>query len=108
MERSHRHKVDFHIIHEILDGSLLVARSRSPHIRVEFELDGQLLIRRIPDRLVALVTAQDGCLHIVSYHRPWHPTDGGETGDQTAQPRLLPHILLVTDAHITTVLVPCT
>ncbi len=73
---------------------------------MEFELDGQLLIRRIPDRLVALVTAQDGCLHIVSYHRPWHPTDGGETGDQTAQQRLLAHILLETDEHIATVFEP--
>ena len=106
MEGAARQEVPFHIFDQVLDRALLVPRSRSAHVRVELELHRQLLVGRIPDRLMLLIAPQHGGLHIVGHHRPRHATNGCETGNQAAQQCLLAHILLETDEHEAAVLEP--
>src|SRR5262249_15644965 len=73
---------------------------------MEPELDRQFLVSRIPDGLVGFVTSEYGRFHIVGDHCPRHAVDVSETGDQTAQQRLFPHIVLKTDEHVTPVFKP--
>ena len=75
-------EVAFHKFDEIFDHCLSGSRRWSAGLGKKFELRSQLLVGRIPDRLMLGVSPQHRCFHIVRHHHPGHATNGLETANQ--------------------------
>ena len=70
------------------------------------KLGGKLLEGGMPDRLVVRIAAQGDGFHIVAGHRPRHPTQQDQAGNQAAQQRFLAHVAGELHKHPAAILEP--
>ena len=78
-------------LHQVLHAPLLVRRGRRADDRMEAALHRELLVRRVPDRLMLGITPQGDGGHVAAGDHPRDAIQLDEAGEQAPQQHLLLH-----------------
>src|SRR5258708_36161326 len=99
MKRASRDEVPLDEFDQVLNRSFLVPRSRSTRLWMKFELHGELLVGRIPDRLGPGGSTPHPRFYIFPCHHPPHTTKLWKTSDPAPAEGPLPPIGVETHPH---------